>query len=765
MASPETTELKIEGMTCASCVRRVERALSKVPGVEEATVNYATEKASVAHSHDVDRGALRAAVENAGYGVADEPHAPEHHGDEHASHVAPDAYGPLKKQLANLWTALALTVPIVAVSMAWHPRPEWANMLLFVLSTPVVFGCGRSFFTTTWKALRHGSATMDTLIAMGAGAAWLYSTVSLVVYSGNAHHQSEHIYFETAAAIVTLILTGRYLESRSKTRMSSAIETLMGLAPSTATRIEAGVEKEVPVASLQVGDRLRVRPGEKFAVDGKVVEGSSYVDESMLTGEPEPVPKGPQDTVTGATINTGGTLVYQATHVGSETALAQIVKMVERAQGSKAPVQRLADQISGVFVPIVILVAIGTFLTWWLALGASFGQALVPAVTVLVIACPCALGLATPTAIMVGTGRGASLGILIKDALVLERSSAIKTVLLDKTGTLTQGKPTLSDLEEWGEDPLANPEQAAYQSPGVSIESGRHATSDKRQTTNASPLLALAASAESGSEHPVAQAIVRGARERNVPVGAAEAFQALEGRGIEATVDGKSILLGTARLMEERGVDVPEAAQSRLATLENDAKTAMLMAVDGTLAAILAVADVVSEHSVQAVDQLRALGLEPIMVTGDNRSTAEAIAAQVGIDEVEAQVLPGDKADIVRKHQANGPVAMVGDGINDAPALAQADLGFAIGSGTDVAMETAGITLLRSDLRGVPTAIRLARATLATIKWNLVWAFGYNVVMIPLAMSGRLSPMFAAAAMAFSSVSVVLNSLRLKAFN
>lgn len=729
----ETTELKIEGMTCASCVRRVERALAKVPGVTEANVNYATEKASVAHSHDVGMQALTSAVEGAGYSVRSEARDPgAHAGDDHFSHVAPDAYGPLRKQLANLWLALGLTIPTVALSMFWHPRPEWANMLLFVLTTPVVFWCGRSFFTNTWNALRHFSATMDTLIAMGAGAAWGYSTYALIAYAGNAHHQSEHLYFETSAAIVSLILTGRYLESRSKSRMSSAIEALMGLAPSTALRLEDGVEKEVPVASLQVGDRLRVRPGEKFAVDGEVVEGTSHVDESMLTGESKPVQKGPGDPVTGATINKAGTMVYEATRVGGATALAQIVKMVERAQGSKAPVQRLADQISSVFVPIVILVALGTFLTWWLALGASFGQALIPAVTVLVIACPCALGLATPTAIMVGTGRGADLGILIKDAEVLERSGAVKTVLLDKTGTITQGKPTLSDF--------------------IALEGAPN------------DLLALAAAAEAGSEHPVAEAIVRGALDRGTTIGKAESFQALEGRGIESTVGGRAILIGTPRLMEERSIEPTGEAQAHLATLEEAAKTAVLMAVDGQVVAVLAVADVVSEHSAEAIQQIKLLGLEPIMVTGDNPSTARAIAAQVGIERVEAQVLPGEKADIVRKHQANGPVAMVGDGINDAPALAQAELGFAIGSGTDVAMETAGITLLGSDLRGVPTAIRLARATLGTIKWNLVWAFGYNVVMIPLAMTGRLSPMFAAAAMAFSSISVVLNSLRLKRF-
>jgi Cu+-exporting ATPase len=721
------TELKIEGMTCASCVRRVERALGKVPGVTEATVNYATERASVVHEGHISEKDLADAVAAAGYAVrAPEPmidHS-KMSADEHAAHLALESEGELARHRANLWMSVTLTVPAVVLSMLWHPRPEWANMLLFVLTTPVVFWCGRSFFVITWKALKHFTATMDTLIAMGAGAAWAYSTWALVAYAGHGHHQSENIYFETAAAIVTLILTGRYLEARSKGRMSSAIQKLMGLAPKTAMRIVDGQESEVAIELIRVGDHLRVRPGEKLAVDGMVVDGESFVDESMLTGEPVPVLKKAGEKVTGATINKSGSLVYEAQRVGSDTTLAQIVKLVERAQGSKAPVQRLADRISAVFVPIVIVLALATFLYWWLVLGVAPGAALVPAVTVLVIACPCALGLATPTAIMVGTGRGADLGILIKDASVLEHAGTVKTVLLDKTGTITRGEPSLTDFS-------GGPE-----------------------------LLGIAASAEASSEHPVAQAIVAAAKERGAVLRKAEDFKALEGRGIQAVVDGKLVLIGSPRLMSEWSLTVPE----QVSELEKQGKTVMVMAVDGQVAAVLAVADVVGEHSAHAIAELKGLGLIPVMVTGDNRSTAEAIARQVGIEAVEAEVLPGDKAEIVRKHQAQGPVAMVGDGINDAPALAQADLGIAIGSGTDVAMETAGVTLLRSDLRGVPLAIRLARATLSTIKWNLVWAFGYNVVMIPLAMSGKLGPMFAAAAMAFSSISVILNSLRLKSF-
>ncbi|MCC7231273.1 MAG: copper-translocating P-type ATPase, partial [Fimbriimonadaceae bacterium] len=695
------TELKIEGMTCASCVRRVERALGKVPGVQEAIVNYATEKAIVQHNGHVDSETLAKAVEDAGYGVV--PDALEHTahetipGEDHSAHLVLDADGPLRQQRNNLILAIALTIPTILISMAWHPRPEWANMLLFVLSTPVVLWSGRSFFIVAWKALKHFSATMDTLIAMGSGAAWAYSVYALIAYSGHGgHHQSEGIYFETAAAIVTLILTGRYLESRSKGRMSSAIQKLMGLAPKTAIRWENGNEVEVPLESVRVGDQLRVRPGEKLAVDGVVREGESFVDESMLTGEPVPIHKKPGDPVTGATINKNGSLLYEATRVGGDTALAQIVKMVERAQGSKAPIQKLADRISGFFVPIVVTIALGTFLYWWLVLGVGIGAALIPAVTVLVIACPCALGLATPTAIMVGTGRGAELGVLIKDAGVLEHAGSIRTVLLDKTGTLTQGRPSLTDFRALDGDEGS--------------------------------LLGIVAAAEAKSEHPVAVAIVRGAQDRGVSVPKAEGFEAIEGRGIQAIVDSKTVLIGSPRLMRDWAYEIPAKATEAIDRWEQQGKTAMLAAVDGVVVAALAVSDQVAEHSAHAVGELKAMGLNPVMVTGDNRRTAEAIAAQVGIIEIEAEVLPGEKAAIVQKHQQRGPVAMVGDGINDAPALAQADLGIAIGSGTDVAMETAGVTLLKSDLRGVSLAIKLARATLSTIRWNLVWAFGYNVV-------------------------------------
>lgn len=726
------TELQIQGMTCASCVRRVEKALANVPGVTEASVNFATERADVRHRGDVDPAALVRVVADAGYAAqpkVDEP-PPE---DEHAGRPAVESDDRLRAMRANLWAAVALTLPTMLLSMAWHPRPEWANGLLLALSTPVVFWTGRQFFASAWKGLRRFTATMDSLVALGAGASWTYSVYALFAYWGQPHMQSDHLYFETGAAIVTLILVGKYLEARSKSRMSAAIQKLMGLAPKTAILVlPDGGEVERPVERIAVGDVLRARPGEKLAADGVVIEGESFVDESMLTGEPLPVKKSAGDSVTGATLNVSGALFYRAAKVGHDAALAQIVRMVERAQGSKAPLQKLADRVSSVFVPIVLLVAAATF-AFWLARGAGFGEALVPAVAVLVVACPCALGLATPTAIMVGTGRGAELGILIKDGAALESAGTVRSALLDKTGTVTNGRPELTDVESFG-----------------------------RLTREEA--LRLAASPELPSEHPIARAIVEGAR-RQVEPSRPESFQAQGGRGVQAVVEGRAVVVGSRRIMDEWSIAIPETALERLAALEEASKTVVLLAVDGAFGALLAVSDTVADHSREAIAQLSAMGISPVMVTGDNRSAAEGVARSVGIEKVEAQVLPGDKAAIVSRYQAQGPVLMVGDGINDAPALAQADLGIAMGSGTDVAMETAGITLLRHDLRGVPQAIRLSRATLRTIRENLFWAFGYNVVAIPLAAAGKLSPMIAAAAMAFSSVSVLLNSLRLRRFD
>ncbi|MBX3119420.1 MAG: copper-translocating P-type ATPase [Fimbriimonadaceae bacterium] len=751
---PQQIEFPIKGMTCASCVARVEKALKGVHGVVDANVNFATEKATIVAGGNVTVEALQKAVSDAGYeAVASKPKAADPHAghmmsaapmpamdhgahDEHAEHMKVESDRELKAQRFNLWMAIALTIPAVGLSMFWHPRPAWANWLLFALVTPVVFWNGRQFFVSTWKGLKHFAATMDSLIAIGAFAAWAYSTYALIAYREHAGHSmvSDHIYFETGAAIVSLILVGKYLEARSKRRMSGAIEKLMGLAPKVANVVGPdGNEAQHPIEHIQVGNIIRVKPGEKVAVDGEVVEGSSFIDESMLTGEPVPVEKSVGDEVTGGTLNTSGALLYRATKVGADTALAHIVKLVERAQGSKAPVQKLADKVSSVFVPLVILTAILTFAGWMLR-GADIAAALIPAVTVLVIACPCALGLATPTAVMVGTGRGSELGILIKDGSALEKAGSIKTVLLDKTGTITKGRPELSDVIVAGD--LTEAE-----------------------------VMRLASGAEEGSEHPVARAIVDGAKKRGYMPIKAESFEAHSGKGIQAVVDGKMVVVGSARILEDWSLALSDVLRAKFTQLESQAKTVMAVAVDGKVQALLAVSDRVDEHSREAVKQLERMGVEPVMVTGDNRKTAEAIAKEVGISRIEAQVLPADKANIVVSHQTNGNrVAMVGDGINDAPALAQADLGIAMGGGTDVAMETAQITLLRSDLRGVAQSIRLARATLTTIRWNLVWAFGYNVLMIPLAVMGMLNPMFAAAAMAFSSVSVILNSLRLKRF-
>lgn len=727
---PETqeTQLAVSGMTCASCVARVERTLKKQPGVADVAVNFATHQATIHHTSEVGPSELVAAVDKAGYGaeVIDEDIHAGHSTSEHAEHLRVESESELAKIRQNLALAVSLTVPTFALSMLWHPRPVWANWLLLVLATPVIFYCGRGFFIVAAKAMRHGSTTMDTLIAMGSGAAWLYSTAALFLHT-DAHHQSEHVYFETGAVIVTLILLGRFLEARAKTRMSDAIRKLMDLAPPVATVVGLdGAEHEVPVSTLRPGVSIRVRPGERIAVDGVVTEGESYVDESMITGEPVPVAKQPGDEVTAGTVNDRGTFVFRAERVGKDTTLAQIARMVQRAQGSKAPMQSLADRVSGVFVPIVIVIAIGTLLTY-LALGLGFEAGIIAAVAVLVIACPCALGLATPTALMVGTGRGAELGILIKDGEALERAGHVRTVVVDKTGTLTQGRPTLTDLRVFG-------------------------------SWSESEALAFAASLERVSEHPIARAVVAEAERRGLQIESVTSFEAVRGQGVSAENGQVGRLAWIANEMP-----IPDAVKLAHNQLEDEGKTAFL-ARSGDNFAVLAVSDSVAAYAGDAIGALQELGIDAVMATGDNPRAADAVAKQVGVRHVHAEVLPGDKAAIVQRYQSAGAVAMVGDGINDAPALAQADLGIAMGSGTDVAMETAGVTLLRSDLRGVAQAIRLARATLSTIKGNLFWAFGYNVVMIPLAAMGKLSPMLAAGAMAFSSISVVLNSLRLRGF-
>ena len=724
------TQLDIKGMTCASCVNRVEKALANTPGVESANVSFATHQAMVKHGSEVKAEDLVSAVDEAGYSaqaIVEDIHA-HHSPSEHAEHLRMESETELGSMRQNLWLSAALTIPVFLISMFWHPRPEWANWLIFAMATPVIFWCGRQFFVVSFKALRHFTTTMDTLVAMGAGAAWAYSTYSLIAQRGHGHLVSDHIYYETGAVIVTLILLGRFLESRAKSHMSDSIKKLMDLTPKSATVVDhLGHERMVPIGDVKQGDLIRVKPGEGVAVDGVIIEGESFVNESMVTGEPIPVSKRTGDAVTGGTVNERGTFVFRAERVGADTMLAQIAKMVLRAQGSKAPMQGLADKVSSIFVPIVIGIAFLTTATY-LVMGRSLDASIIPAVAVLVIACPCALGLATPTALMVGTGRGAQLGMLVKDGRALEVAGNIQTILLDKTGTLTEGKPRLTDIKTFGDWTEAE-------------------------------ALAFAASLEASSEHPIAQAVVKEVKHRSLAIANVSDFEAIRGKGVRGTVNGLSGTVGRSSLT----VDLPNEVTLAMAELEGQGKTAFVVAAGGRFAC-LAVSDTVGEHSREAIDQLVSLGIRTVMVTGDNRTTAEAVAKQVGIETVEAQVLPADKAQIVERYQKSGPTAMVGDGINDAPALAQADLGIAMGSGTDVAMETAGVTLLRSDLRGVPQVIRLAKATLSTIRWNLFWAFIYNVVMVPLAAFGLLNPMLAAAAMAFSSISVILNSLRLRRF-
>ena len=720
----EKQTLDLQGMHCASCVARIERSLKKVAGVEEAAVNLATNRASVTYDPaQTSLAALIAAVEKAGYGATPVTETRPKEAEAPGRDAA----------LLNLVGAAALTLPVLVLSMAGMGmagmgRPAWAEWVFAALTTAVVFGFGRQFFAGAWNALRHGgAATMDTLVALGASAAYFSSLAELI------WTPRPQVYFETAATIVTLILLGRWLEARAKRRATDTIQSLIALAPKTARRVAGdGSEQDVPVETLRPGDILRVRPGEKVAVDGVVTGGASAVDEALLTGESLPAEKTVGDTVIGGTLNKSGTLLYRASATGADTTLAHMVRLVEEAQGSKAPVQRLADAVSAVFVPAVLGIALITFLIWFFGLHAGVVGALAPAVAVLVIACPCALGLATPTAIMVGVGRGAALGILIKNGEALERAHTIGRVVFDKTGTLTEGRPALTD---------------------VLLHDGL----DRRG------LLRLAAAAERGSEHPLGRAIVEGADAEGL-VGEAETFTSLAGSGVRASVEGRDVLVGTAALLRESGVVVPEAAEVDMARLEAEGKTSILVAVGGVEAGLLAVADTVRPGAKDAVARLHRMGLSVALLTGDSPRVADAVAAEVGIHEVEAGVRPDGKAAAIKGRQDGGRVrvAMVGDGVNDAPALAQADLGIAMGKATDVAMAAADITLLRADLNGVADAILLSRRTMKIIRQNLFWAFIFNIVGIPLAALGLLNPMLAALAMAGSSVTVVTNSLRLK---
>ncbi len=740
----EALTLRVKGMTCASCVARVERALKGVPGTLKAEVNFAAETAHVEYIPGVASPQdYMKAVRDAGYEahLAEEDEgldAVERQRREHEAH--------LRQLRIKIAIGALISIPVFFGSypklFPWVPDVLQNFYVLWALTTPVQFWVGWQFYKGAWAALKHRSADMNTLIAVGTSAAYLYS-VLLILFPKffEAQGIAQEVYFDTSTIIITLILVGRYLEAVAKGRTSEAIRKLMGLQAKTARVVRDGREVEVPVEEVRVGDVVVVRPGEKIPVDGVVLEGHSSVDESMITGESIPVEKNPGDEVIGATINKTGTFKFRATRVGKDTFLSQIIKLVEEAQGSKAPIQRLVDKVTGVFVPAVMLIALGTFVVWYFfGPHPALTYALLNAISVLIIACPCALGLATPTSIMVGMGKGAEHGILIRSSEALERAGKIQTVVFDKTGTLTRGEPKLTDV---------------VPAPGFAEEE----------------LLRWAASAERGSEHPLGEAIVRAAQERGLGLTEPEAFNAVPGHGIEATVEGRRVLLGNRKLMEREGVDV-SALQAELERLAAQGKTPMLVAVDGQPAGVLAVADTLKEGAKEAVEALHRLGIEVAMITGDNRRTAEAIAREVGIDRVLAEVLPQDKAKEVKRLQQEGKVvAMVGDGINDAPALAQADVGIALGTGTDIAIETAEVILISGDVRGVVTAIALSRATMRNIKQNLFWAFFYNTALIPVAagvlypFTGLLlNPILAAAAMATSSVSVVTNALRLRRF-
>ena len=724
----EKVELNITGMTCAACSARIEKVLGKLDGISTANVNLALEKATVEFNpSQVSISEIIARIDKIGFGA--EPvkqDAPVDHRE-----VA------IKKQTRKFIVSAILSLPLLwtmvghfsFTSFLYVPDFLMNPWVQLILATPVQFIIGWQFYVGAYKSLKNGAANMDVLVVMGTSAAYFYSIYQMLTHSG---HHMPHLYFETSAVLITLILLGKLFEARAKGKSSQAIKQLMGMQAKNALVVRDGVEQTVPLEDVRIGDILRVKPGEKIPVDGEVLSGMSAVDESMLTGESIPVDKTVGDVLYGSTINKNGALEMKALKVGHETALAQIIQIVESAQGSKAPIQRLADKISSIFVPIVVGIAALTFILWW-AIGGEFTPAFEATIAVLVIACPCALGLATPTSIMAGSGRAAQFGILFKGGEHLEQTGFIQTVVVDKTGTVTNGEPVLTDVIIYSEE-LAEKD-----------------------------VLAKVAAAEKMSEHPLAQAIVTGVIDRQIDIPTATDFNAIPGYGIEATVSGTHVAVGTRKLMGERNIVVAPKVEQQLVSLEEQGKTAMLIAIDGKLSALVAVADTVKETSKAAVQRLHDLGLKVIMLTGDNARTAQAIAAEVGIDDVIAEVLPEQKAQEIEKlQQAGNKVAMVGDGINDAPALAVADIGMAIGTGTDVAMEAADITLIRGDLNSIADAILMSRKTMKNIKQNLFWAFAYNTIGIPIAALGFLAPWLAGAAMAFSSVSVVLNALRLQ---
>ncbi|WYB31527.1 heavy metal translocating P-type ATPase [Streptomyces sp. SM1P] len=749
-AGTTAVELAIGGMTCASCAARIEKKLNRMDGVE-ATVNYATEKAKVTYAGaDVSVEDLIATVEATGYTArppappaAETAAPPPGSGDTEQSAAEDDGLTTLRQRLI---TAVLLAVPVIAMAMIPALQFDYWQWLSLTLAAPVVTYAAWPFHRAAWTNAKHGAATMDTLISVGTSAAFLWSVWAL--FFGTAGmvgmtHPFEftiarsdgagNIYLEAAAGVTAFILAGRYFEARSKRKAGAALKALMELGAKEVTVLRDGVETTIPTSALQVGDRFLVRPGEKIATDGTVVEGSSAVDASMLTGESVPVEVTAGDTVTGATLNAGGRLVVEATRVGNDTQLARMAKLVEDAQNGKASAQRLADRISAVFVPIVIALALAT-LGYWLGNDAGLTAAFTAAVAVLIIACPCALGLATPTALMVGTGRGAQLGILIKGPEVLETTRRVDTIVLDKTGTVTTGRMTLQ-------------------------------TTHTTESTDEAEVLRLAGALENASEHPIAQAVATAATDTTGPLPTPEDFANVPGLGVQGIVEGHAVLVGREQLLAEWEIRLPAPLAEAKQAAEAAGRTAIAVAWDGEARAVLEVADAVKDTSAEAVRRLRALGLTPILLTGDNRAVAESVAAEVGIDEVYAEVMPQDKVDVVKRLQADGrSVAMVGDGVNDAAALAQADLGLAMGTGTDAAIEAGDLTLVRGDLNAAADAIRLSRRTLSTIRTNLFWAFAYNVAALPLAAAGLLNPMIAGAAMAFSSVFVVGNSLRLRTF-